>query len=350
MSDASADQRLLDDIAAIEAATAKLEADRAGLSGGTIAATVTVEQRPAPDVPLVNAPPAQAPDPAPIPTDPLAEPAPEAPPADSPAPDTAPEGVDVSPSAAPRFPLGLIHDTPDDRDYALQVARGELVFPPSVSLRYQPGMPAIYNQGQVGSCTGDALARLIEFWRAAREMPPAFKPSALFLYYNARDIEGTADFDAGAQLRDVLKGANKKGACGQSTWLDVPDWVATRPIPAAYFSGAHHLLLSYYAVPRTIAALKENLHNGHPVLAGIAAYAAIFDAPDGDVPDPTEGETPEGGHAIVITGYDDDTQRVEFANSWGEGWGKGGYGTLSYAYVTNAAYATALWTIRGLAH
>lgn len=45
------------------------------------------------------------------------------------------------------------------------------------------------------------------------------------------------------------------------------------------------------------------------------------------------GEGGEGWHAIAICGYDDSTRRLLFKNSWGEGWGDGGYGTIPYDYV-----------------
>ena len=38
------------------------------------------------------------------------------------------------------------------------------------------------------------------------------------------------------------------------------------------------------------------------------------------------------GHAIVISGYNDDGSALEFKNSWGTGFGNQGYGRISYAY------------------
>lgn len=39
-----------------------------------------------------------------------------------------------------------------------------------------------------------------------------------------------------------------------------------------------------------------------------------------------------GLHAIVFTGYDDESQTLEFKNSWGQRWKNEGYGFMSYAY------------------
>jgi C1A family cysteine protease len=37
-----------------------------------------------------------------------------------------------------------------------------------------------------------------------------------------------------------------------------------------------------------------------------------------------------GGHALCFVGYNARRGEFLFANSWGEGWGDGGYGVISY--------------------
>ena len=53
-----------------------------------------------------------------------------------------------------------------------------------------------------------------------------------------------------------------------------------------------------------------------------------------------------GGHAVLATGYDDSQQRFLVRNSWGTGWGKDGYFTIPYAYLTNSSLASDFWTLR----
>ena len=48
--------------------------------------------------------------------------------------------------------------------------------------------------------------------------------------------------------------------------------------------------------------------------------------------------TPIGGHAMVVVGYDDGKGAFELLNSWGEGWGNGGFCWLRYA-----DYARLVW-------
>ncbi|MFC1567679.1 hypothetical protein ACFL3K_00550 [Pseudomonadota bacterium] len=43
----------------------------------------------------------------------------------------------------------------------------------------------------------------------------------------------------------------------------------------------------------------------------------------------------DGWHAIAIHGFDDQTRRFEFKNSWGKWWGNNGFGTIPYDYITS---------------
>ena len=69
-----------------------------------------------------------------------------------------------------------------------------LKLPSGVDLRSR--MPPVYDQGQLGSCTANAICAAIGFDL------PGFVGSRLFVYYNERVLEGTVNTDAGAFLRD----------------------------------------------------------------------------------------------------------------------------------------------------
>jgi len=44
-------------------------------------------------------------------------------------------------------------------------------------------------------------------------------------------------------------------------------------------------------------------------------------------------------HGILFTGYNDETQQLEFVNSWGAKWGDVGFGYMPYSYVTKGYLA-----------
>ena len=98
---------------------------------------------------------------------------------------------------------GWLPDLPDQRDY-FYAAPVELagVLPAKVDLC--PQCPPVYDQGQLGSCTANAIAGAIEFDRMKQSLAQIFTPSRLFIYYNERAIEHTIDSDSGAQIRDGI--------------------------------------------------------------------------------------------------------------------------------------------------
>ena len=94
-------------------------------------------------------------------------------------------------------------DLPDHRDLHYAVPHAvALALPASADLR--PGCPPVYDQGQLGSCTANAIAGAIEFDQI-KEKLPEFTPFRLFIYYNERVIEHDVQSDNGAQIRDGIK-------------------------------------------------------------------------------------------------------------------------------------------------
>ena len=67
--------------------------------------------------------------------------------------------------------------------------------PTSVDLT--PLCPPVYDQGQLGSCTANAIAGAYQFERQQAGLTP-LTPSRLFIYWNERAAEGDTADDAGA--------------------------------------------------------------------------------------------------------------------------------------------------------
>ena len=105
---------------------------------------------------------------------------------------------------------GWVPDLPDARDhmYAAPVAMMAKL-PAKVDLR--PHCPPVYDQGQLGSCTGNAIAGAVQFDREKQKLKPDFVPSRLFIYYGERVIEGTVDTDSGAHDSRRHQGRRQAG-------------------------------------------------------------------------------------------------------------------------------------------
>ena len=219
--------------------------------------------------------------------------------------------------------------------------------PDRVDLR--PKCPPVFDQGQLGSCTANAIGNAYRFDLLKQRKAAVFVPSRLFLYYNERAIEGTVKTDSGAMLRDGIKTLAKQGVCGESTWPYEIDRYADKPPASAYREGLLHQALSYQRLNQDSMQMKGCLASGFPIVFGFSVYES-FESPavarTGQVPMPGSGERLVGGHAVLAVGYDDRRQQFIVMNSWSAAWGDEGYFHMPYAYLASPQLAGDLWTVR----
>src|SRR5882672_7429720 len=131
---------------------------------------------------------------------------------------------------------GWVPDLPDHRDLVYSAPAAFITaLPTAVDLRLQ--CPPVYDQGQLGSCTGNAIAGAIEFGRLKQKVSD-FVPSRLFIYYNERVVEHTVNSDSGAQIRDGMKVVAKQGAPPESDWPYDISKFADKPPASVYADGA----------------------------------------------------------------------------------------------------------------
>jgi hypothetical protein len=85
------------------------------------------------------------------------------------------------------YHCGCLPDLPDHRDQ-FYAAPAEVagVLPANVDLRAQ--CPPVYDQGQPGSCTANAIAGAIQFEQMKQKLAQTFTPTHLFIYYNGRVV------------------------------------------------------------------------------------------------------------------------------------------------------------------
>jgi C1A family cysteine protease len=243
---------------------------------------------------------------------------------------------------------GWLPDLPDHRD-RLYSAPMEIVaaLPAKADLRAQ--CPPVYDQGQLGSCTANAIAAAIQFDRIKQILADIFTPSRLFIYYNERVIEHSVNSDSGAQIRDGIKSVNQQGDCPETEWPYVIARFKAKPPKNCYADALKYKVVSYQRVTQTLNQLKGCLASGYPFVFGFTVYESFESrsvAKTGHASLPKSGEAVIGGHAVVGVGYDDAKQQFIVRNSWGGKWGMSGYFTLPYVYLTDENLANDFWTIR----
>jgi C1A family cysteine protease len=242
---------------------------------------------------------------------------------------------------------GWKRDLPDHRDFKVEHLHLEAL-PTSVDLR--PHMPPCYDQGQLGSCTANGIAAIIEHQFISQGLP-VWVPSRLFIYYCERAIEGNIHSDSGAEIRDGIKAVSEHGVCPESEWPYIESKFTDTPSQKCYDDAKKDLVQSYTSLGQNLPTLKSKLAQGFPIVFGITVYDSFESdkvAETGIIPMPKRNEECLGGHCIDIVGYDDSKSAFLIRNSWGTDWGINGYAWLPYAYVLNENLASDFWIIEAV--
>ena len=247
-------------------------------------------------------------------------------------------------------------DPPDSRDHIYQLNTA-VTLAPRVDLRQY--CSPVEDQGNIGSCTGNAIAGQIEL--IDRKGGKQLDVSRLFIYYEERVLEGSVRYDAGAYIRDGVKVCYTKGAPLESLWPYATNKFATKPPTAAYTDALKRKVTGYQRCT-DFNAVKNALAAGNPVTIGFSVYDS-FEGAWGDIPHGQTGsgmmpfpntgtEQLLGGHAVCIVGYDDTMPvagkangRFIVRNSWGTGWGDNGYFYMPYDVIKTTSMSSDFWLI-----
>jgi C1A family cysteine protease len=220
----------------------------------------------------------------------------------------------------------------------------------------------IRDQGNIGSCTAFAVVGLAEYY-----VNKAFKKninlSELFVYKMTRNLLGWRG-DTGAFLRTAMGALTLCGAPPESFSPYVESRYDREPSAFLYSVAQSFQATSYYRLdagdilyPELLDNIRAFVANGLPLAFGYTVYESMRYATyenEGAIPFPVRRERIDGGHAMIIVGYDDDREifnpkainptvgAFKVRNQWGPNWGNEGYGWMPYAYVTSGL-ATDFW-------
>jgi Papain family cysteine protease len=172
-----------------------------------------------------------------------------------------------------------------------------------VSARWERAIPVL-DQGQVGSCTGNAATGALgtdpDYASLDALLAKGLKlneAEALTLYSAAETIDGDGPYPP-----------NDHGSSGLS--------VAKAAANAGLISGYTHIT--------SVAAAQTAIQTG-PFIVGTDWYTS-FDTPDSKgVVSIAKGATVRGGHEYECIGYDTDNDLWEMVNSWGTTFGVAGH-------------------------
>ena len=255
-----------------------------------------------------------------------------------------------------RLYYGAKPDSYDPRDVRKKYSSHQIPSQqcPKVDLRRY--VDHVYDQGRLSSCTANAVCaayglRLKMQSQTLEGGYYCFNTSRLFLYYNTRRYyKGDITKDTGASLRNTVKSLKQYGVSKEVFWPYNPAKFAQMPPAYSYDSGKGNNLCRYECLTQDIDQFRACLKDNCPFVFGFKVYRSFHSIGENGyvMPMPTHGELlnqPEGRHAVVAVGYDDRSQCIIGLNSWGAGWGEGGYFYMPYAFVKNADMCSDFWRI-----
>ena len=259
--------------------------------------------------------------------------------------------------------MGWIPDYPDIRDYSNEhkaikdvfaAAKGKKIKAPKAGpvVDLRAWCSPVEDQKSLGSCTANAGVGMYEYFER-RAFGVHTNASRLFLYKVTRNLLKWTG-DTGAYLRTTMGALVLFGTPPEKFWPYVIADFDNEPTAFCYAYAQNFNALQYFRLdpPGTTKAaflgnIKNYLDNGFVSIIGFTVYNSIAQAAtSGKIPFPVSTDKVSGGHAIMIVGYDDNmkiknsspggvetTGALIIRNSWGTGWGDGGYGYLPYEYV-----------------
>lgn len=197
--------------------------------------------------------------------------------------------------------------------------------------------PTPKSQGGMGSCVGWSVgfAGLTVAQASSKGISDVAQinqitHSALYVY-NQIKVSGC---DEGARITDALDLLQKKGDCLMSDFS--PTDCSTQPSAQNHAAASSFRIKDYgtlFEVTASesvkISTTTKSIAEGKPVVIGMLVTPS-FKQLHGSFWKPSDTEVTQGGHAMLVVGYDDMKKTMEVMNSWGTSWGDGGFFTLSY--------------------
>jgi fibronectin type 3 domain-containing protein len=182
-------------------------------------------------------------------------------------------------------------------------------------------------QGTLGSCVSWAVGYAVKSYQeniergwGTNDESHVFSPSFIYNQASRGRNVGTSFQDSFAILMND----------GIATWRTMPYTLNPRVMPSAeaFEEAPQYRAASFSRVNVGVSDLKLLLDRGQCVLVGMVVYANFQDYRGGVYRNLRGGA--QGGHAMVLVGYDEERQAFKLINSWSTQWGEKGFCWIDY--------------------
>ena len=200
----------------------------------------------------------------------------------------------------------------------------------------------IDNQGSTGACVGFATAYGVLRWHYVKEGKIAKNdsPSARFIWMANKETDEITSYPStfletdGTQTKLALRVAQRYG-CVLEKLLPMDGKLSMMSRAAFYARASRLRISSYHNIGQNLDNWRYWLAFQGPILTRLGVDRTWDRATQtGGHLDRYLPNTVRGGHAVCLVGYTSDHFIVR--NSWGPGWGKGGFAFASNEYAAAA--------------
>jgi hypothetical protein len=207
-----------------------------------------------------------------------------------------------------------------------------------------PQVDEVFDQLSEASCEANAGMDTLEILDSS---PARYSRQAN--YFWSRELLGWQDRDAGSTGPATLQAAAMRGVCLESLAPYSPADVAVRPSAEAEADAAMRKVTRIERLT-SFEHVRSALTEGLPVMFGMPISQEFYGVTgtfaeqfasylrDGFPFCASGSKLAAGNHAMVLIGYDDRFDAALVQNSWGSGWGDGGFCVVPWLDLWRSAF------------
>lgn len=267
--------------------------------------------------------------------------------------------------------MGYIPDLPDVEDFTVRDVTNKLPSSLGRTLENTLRIPKkvdnskydspVDDQGETGACTAEGIIGVVENMEK-RSFGKHVDASVLFQYWNTRKLMGRQyiNVDSGAYNRTAIKSVVKVGLLDDKLWPFDPKTFTKEPTSDMYTNTQPYDIISYIRLDTNygqqyVDRMRSFIFHGFALFTGFTAYDNIWNITKQQpiYQYPTDKDKVVGGHAVMISGYDDEIEHsvgkgaFRAKNSWGAQWGDSGYFWIPYRWFMDGI-ALDTWAITSM--